>query len=61
MELEGELEGKVANLVLCSCTPVPDTCWVRDAFLKAVGAECAEHDARGAEEGTDCPERWHHV
>jgi len=47
------------DLVLCGCAPVRDARWVCDAFLEAVGAECAEHDARGAEEGADCPEGRH--
>lgn len=34
-----------ADLVLCCCAPVGNARWVRDAFLEAVGAEGAEHDA----------------
>jgi hypothetical protein len=34
-----------ADLVLCCCAPVGNARWVCDAFLEAVGAEGAEHDA----------------
>jgi hypothetical protein len=58
-ELEETERVVEAYLVLCSCSPIRDARWVRDAFLQPVGAEGPEHDAGGTEEGADCPEGGH--
>lgn len=58
-EAERRWRGEKTNLILRRRSPIPYPRWIRDALLQSVSAECAEHDARGAEEGSYGPERWH--
>jgi hypothetical protein len=51
-----EKRGGKTYLILRRGTPIRQSRWIGNARFQAVCAERAEHDARSAEEGADCPE-----
>jgi ribosomal protein S13 len=57
-----EWKGKIkrqTHLILRRRAPIRDARGVRDAGFEAVRAERTQRNARGAEEGADCPEGGH--
>jgi hypothetical protein len=57
--IAAEERERLKYLILSRRTPIRDARRISDSFLQTVGAERAYHDARGAEQGTNCPEWWH--
>jgi len=47
-------------LIVCRGVPVRNPRRVCDAFLEAVGAECAKSDGRRAVHASNGPEWWRH-
>lgn len=56
---EREREKDKTYLILRRGAPIRQPRWICYVFLQSVRAECAEHDAGGAVEATNCPEGWH--